>query len=343
MAEDNWLSQIDGLELKPCDFKPDLGDTKRFVQLKESSAVKMQISSLIQHSPAIAAIGASSDIYIATFPEGIPHVLEQFADGSGYYSAVRGEKGQYIAQARLNPVGDIAVVASVFTVMSIVTSQYYLSAINGKLNQIQRGINEILGFLYGDKQAELMSEVVFSRYAFENFNSIMLCPEQRTATIAGLQSTKKIAMKDLEFYISDLDALSDTFKKDIPGSAKKALQLKDCLELSMQLYAMSGISEAYYSRNNDEDYISYVEQEMTSYVNKSESHILRDFAKMINPILANKNVEQKDKDSLKSIMEDLSDGKESKLSESIKTTLHAAEQDAEYYITKDGEMYLKKA
>lgn len=67
-------------------------------------------------------------------------------------------------------------------------------------------MDKILEFLYGDKKAELLSEVSFIKYAYENYSSIMGHNEQRVATIASLQDAKKVAIKDIEFYMCDLDS-----------------------------------------------------------------------------------------------------------------------------------------
>ena len=45
-------------------------------------------------------------------------------------------------------------------------------------------IDKILEFLYGEKKAELMSEVSFVKYAYQNYGSIMGCNPQRIATIS---------------------------------------------------------------------------------------------------------------------------------------------------------------
>lgn len=353
MAE-NTLANFYGAEVKLCEIKPDLGDKTKFVKLESDSAAKMQISAFVQNSiPAVMA-GATSNLYTVTFPKGVPHTLGKLRDGSGYFGAIQDPTtGKFVGAAALNPVGNTAaIVAGAFSAMSIATSQYYLSEINNKLNKIQLGVDKILDFLYGEKRAELMSEVAFAKYAYENFASIMSHPEQREATIAGLQSTKKTAIKDSEFYICDLDNLADNVSKDVPGTARKALQLKNCLDISAQLYVLSGIMEMYYSQNTDSSYVSYLENEMTTYLKKSESHILQDYAKIVNPVISfdggknpiaaikgKENIDD-EKKQIKEIMEELTGGEESKLRRSLKDALHAADKKSEFYINDNGDIYM---
>ncbi|MCH5196775.1 MAG: hypothetical protein J1F28_08670 [Oscillospiraceae bacterium] len=198
-------------------------------------------------------------------------------DGSGYFSAIRDpETGKIVGTAALNPVGDAyRIAAGAFAVMSIATSQYYLEVINSKLNKIQLGVDKILEFLYGEKRAELLSEVSFAKYAYENFISIMEHQDQRVSTISGLQATKKIAMKDLEFYISDLDSLAADIGKDVPKAAKTALQLKSCLDLSAQLYVLSGLMEMYYSQNTDKGILNILKKTWFHILIKRKSTFYR--------------------------------------------------------------------
>ncbi len=341
--DENTLANLEGVEIKPCEIKPDLDDRTKFVKLDGGSAAKMRISAFVQNSIPAVMGGASANLYTVTFPEGVPHVLCQLKDGRGYFSMVRDPAtGQFSAVTPLNPVGTgYAIASSAFAVMSIATSQYYLTEINNKLNKIQLGVDKILEFLYGEKRAELMSEVMFAKYAYDNFTSIMEHSEQRVATISGLQDTKKIAMKDLEFYISDLDSLAQNTGKDIPAAARKALRLKDCLDLSAQLYVLSGLMEMYYSQNTDKSYIAYLEKEMVSYLDKTEKHILKDYATISNAVLKDKHIDDKDKQSILKTMDELNGGEESKLHKSLKDALHASEKEAEFYIRNSGDIYMR--
>lgn len=338
-------ANIDGVELKLCDIKPDLDDKTKFIKLDSTSAAKMQISAFVQNSVPAAMASVTGNLYTVTFPKGVPHTLTKLKDGSGYITAIQGvDTSGFVGHARLNPVdSSYAIAAGAFAVMSIATSQYYLTEINNKLNKIQLGVDKILEFLYGEKRAELMSEVTFAKYAYKNYASIMMHHDQRAATISGLQNAKKIAMKDLEFYISELDALSDNPGKDVPDATRKALRLKNALDISAQLYVLSGLSEMYYSQNMDESYISYLEHEMVSYLDKSEKHILQDYAKIVNPMLNYKGKENIDeeKKKIKDIMEELTGGEESKLHKSLNDALHASEKKTEFYIKDNGDIYMR--
>ena len=298
--EENQLANLDGFNIEPCKVNLDFGDTKRFKKLDYGKNAAAHISALVQSVPAFAAIAASNDIYVATFPAGVPHVLDKFKDGSGYYTGIHNPAdGQYVAHARLNHPRDYAPVVAAFTVMSVITSQYYLSAINSKLTTIQLGIDKILDFLYGEKSSELMAEVSFVKSAYKNYSSIMAHPEQRQATIHSLQDAKKVAMKDLEFYISELDKIqSNNSEKYV----QDAVRVKNCIELSEQLYVLSGILK----------------------------------------VLPGHKVGDDTKQAVNDILDELTDGTESVLKKTLTDSLHTFEQPVKIYVNRDGDAYMEQ-
>ena len=195
-----------------------------------------------------------------------------------------------------------------------------------------------------------MSEVSFVKYAYQNYGSIMEHEPQRIATISSLQAAKKVAMKDVEFYMSDLDAtVNDEAKKytDFDAIAKKAFQIKESLELSMQLYIMSSMMGVYYSQNQDDSYIQYLETDMTAYIEKCEKRMLGSFSVLNRRIVdyKGKPMEKIDKSShmekIEKLIDTLSSSEESSTRKSLRHALHEATSKAEYYITPDGSMYAK--
>lgn len=345
MKKENTPMLPEGMEVSVCDHRIDFQDQTRYIKVADDSSAKMQISAFAGQLPVLAGISSYGNMYTVTFPDGLPHALSQFKDGSGFFGDIRNpENGQFMGKAILNPVdkGYIAA-AQAMSVMAIATSQYYLCEINNKLGYIQKGVDDVLDFLHVDKRAELLSEYTFTRYAQENFSSIMVHPMQRQATIGALQDSKKIAMKDLEFYLDQLEKLVNN-EKDMVKLVNSMFNWKNCLDISKQLFAMSGIMEMFYSQNSDKSYISYVENEMRLYLNRTDKHILQSFAKRVNDVLEskNKNITDDIKNSFRSIMDELNSGEDSSLQKAIKEVLHASEKKSVFYLNDNGDMYLKK-
>ena len=275
------LKDDGNLEIIPSDGIADIGNRHDFKKLELTQAQKIQFGGLMQHFPAMTATGTLANAYTVTFPNGIPKVLTPLKQG-GFGTMVKGESGRFVGSASLYSAETQAAVLNTFNMMSIVSGQYFLSQINSELRTINQSIDKILEFLQEDKKAGLLAEIDFAKYAYKNYISIMEHEQQRIATIASLQGAKKEAMKDMEFYIKELEPDTEESKNnsDINKLIDETTKTKKNLEISMQLYIMSSLLEIYYAQNFDSDYILYVEKEATSYIGKCEKRILSAFSKL---------------------------------------------------------------
>lgn len=336
-------------EITPCEQIADIESKTSFKKMELTSAQKIQIGGLTQQLPAIMATGALSGCYMVQFPDGVPHTLTQLKQG-GFGTMIKGENGNFAGSASLYPVEAQVAVLGAFNAMSIVSGQYFLAQINRELKTINQNIDKILEFLYGDKKAELISEVSFVKSAYQNYSSIMEHEQQRFATLVSLQGAKKVAMKDIEFYMSDLDSIVNAKSgSDVASWMDKIFQIKDCLELSIQLYSMSSLLEIYYSQNCDSSYISNVEEESITYIGKYEKRMLSCFSKLSTHIQNFKEgpLKKIDKPALEKkvnlVVDAYSRGTESEILKSIRSVLHASEAKTEYYVNNNGDLYLRTA
>ena len=250
-----------------------------YVKLETTSLQKERISALFHEIPTLTAANTMSAAYIVKWPEGLPHTLTMLEQG-GYGTPIKDPgNGRFIGSASLYPMTAQAAMAYGFTAMSIASGQYFLAEINHRMNMLNKGIDKILEFLYGDKKAELLSEISFARYAYRNYASIVDHEEQCIATLLSLQEAKKTAIKDIEFYLADL--YSVVYSKDdadIETLVSRAFQIRECLELSIQLYVTGNTLEVYYSQNYDPAYLKYVERDVSAYISKCEKQIIGVFS-----------------------------------------------------------------
>jgi hypothetical protein len=337
-----------GFQIAPYDGSVDFQNQNQFTKLNLTSTQKTQVNALLQHIPLAMASGTLAQAYTVSFPEGLPHVLASLKRG-GFMSMIRNpENGQFLGTASLYPASAQAAFFGAFSVMSIASGQYFLSQINDELKMITLKLDKILEFLYGDKKAELVSEISFVRYAHQNYSSIMTHDQHRVATIVGLQEAKKIAIKDVEFYIGDLDfVVNSKDSSDVASLVGKSFQIKESLDMSMQLYISSSLLEVYFAQNCDPDYIQYVENDMAAYIDKSEKRMLSSFS-VLNKWVADykgKPWEKVDKTpyekQVKGLVESLNSGSEFAMRKSLRSVLRAAAGKEKYYLSRDGNVYLK--
>ena len=342
------MKSVGNFDIAPCEGTFDFEDKSRFTKMELSSAQKMYMSSFLQQVPMATTAGTLVNAYTASFPEGLPHTLTALKQG-GFGSMVR-ENGKFAGSASFYQMTEQAAVLGAFSAMSIATGQYFLTQINSELHMINLKIDKILEFLYGEKKAELMAEISFVKYAYQNYGSIMAHEPQQIATIGSLQEAKKIAMKDIEFYMNDLDlTVNEEAKKytDFDALANKAFQIRESLELSMQLYIMSSMMEVYFSQNQDNSYMHSLETDMTAYLDKCEKRMLSSFS-VLNRRMVDykaKPMEKIDKsvhtEKIGRLIDSLNSGEESTMRKSLRTALHAATRKSEYYLAADGNMYAK--
>ena len=318
----------------------------QYVKMPISESNKGQISALYQQIPALMTANALKDAYyVIKWPDGLPHKLIPFADGLGLMGIVRGERGQFGGVVRLQPLDTQALVLEAFTVMSIVTSQYFLTEINQKLSKISLTIDKILAFLHGDKKAELLSENNFVKYAHDNFEH----SEQRAATIHSIQEARKTAIQDVEFYLGDLHSAVHEKITDEESVVDKAFQIRQCLDLSIQLYMTANLLEVYYSQNYDPVYLEYVKTDVGSYIDKYEKQLIADF-NALKMVLLQKQAKLGKKaviatliKKVTSVLDCLMNGEGNKLKAKLNDGLNEAENEVEYCIAPDGAVYLKKS
>lgn len=333
--------------IAPCNSL-DLQDD-RLVKLNLDRAQHAEINAFVANIPALLAANELANAYVVKFPKNVSGALMQLRDG-GFGSPMIGENGKIVAHASYHKLGAEALTLHAFSIMAAASGQYYLSQINRQMELMNQKIDQIMSFLYGDKKAELIAEISFIKYVHDNYSSIMLHDSQRIATISSLQNARKIAVKDIEFYMYDLASKSVAKAKryqDFQDLAENAFQIRRSLDLSMQLYVTSSIMESYFSENQDTNYLESIKADMTYYINKCNGRILSVFSK-----LNGRNSEYKATTLNKidtslldqrfdEVVCELSNGENSRMHKLIDSAIHHAGQDHEFYLTNHGDIYLR--
>lgn len=255
---------------------------------------------------------------------------------------------QFVSGVNGGQLLQVLQLSSALNVMAVATQQQYLNQINEKLDLISSKLDRILEFLYGDKKAELLAEISFSKYAYENYRSISVHDEQRLATIASLQAGKKIALKDIEFYISDLEMTVQDANSKMPGETEKkaeqALQICSSIDMSIQLYTLNCLLEVYYSRNEDGKYVSYLEEDIRAYVEKCDKRILQDLSTLKAHLTGGKFLGKKNTDLIDRVDQRISDVTNHKIGDKQKEILDAliaVGRKNRYAISSDGDVYIE--
>ena len=155
-------------------------------------------------------------------------------------------------------------------------------------------------------------------------------------------------MKDIEFYLGDLNSIIvSKGGADTETTIEKAFQIKESIEMAMQLYGVSSLLEIYYSRNFDSDYIDFVEKDISIYIDKCEKQMLSHFSalkilfdKMKGPLFKKFDKTANNK-KIEDFVELLNRGGDSELKKLLRTSLNSITKKSEYVVTRDGDVFLK--
>ena len=330
---------------------------RHYKKLELSPSEKTQMSQFVKHiSSTIENRESSQSFYAVKWPDGLPNMLTPFTDGSSYMGTLLNESGKIAAQTRLMPLNPYLLIRAGFSLLALI-SQIFLWSVHQKLNVINQKIDEILEFLYGDKKAELLAAISFTRYAYENFSSIMEHDGQRNATIQSLQSARMTAMQDVEFYLSDLHYRVSVDKdkrfpdkiSEMKRMVSKAIQSSDCLDLSIQLCMTANLLEIYYSQNYNPKYLRYVENDVESYINRCEKQMIGDFNSLKTSLDTQwRKKGGRDKEDVSKLIQQveqklapLMNDKGDELKAKLTTALRFLDKETECCIGADGTTYLK--
>lgn len=318
-----------------------------FSKISLTQNQKKQISAALQHMPEFFDDAVIAKAYRVEFPGGLQHPLISLRQG-GESTVWKSSDGHFGGTASLYKLDSLALVSCAFSTMAVATGQYFIAQINSELQMLNQSTDKILEFLYGDKKAELLSEVSFVKFAYDNYSSIMNHDQQRVATITSLQEAKKVAMKDIEFYISDLDSAVNC-KDGLDELVCNAFRIKESLELSMQLYGISSVLETYFSQNCDPEFVKYIEHDVMVYIDKCEKRMLSSFSALKKHVndYKGKILEKIDKTQYEKkigdLVDSLNNGEESGIRASLRKTLDEVTSAKEYYVDNKGNVYLKTA
>jgi len=354
------LEDSGNFHIEPFDGTPNFNNNDEFTKLKLTQNQKMRISAFMQQVPMAVATTAVANAYVVKFPAGLPHTLTALNQG-GFGSIIR-DGGKIVGHASFYPMLTQAAVMGVFTIMSIITGQFFLTKINNELRMMNQKIDQILEFLREDKRAELKSEILFVQGVYQNFNSYMEHEAQRIATITSLQQAKRVAIKDIEFYIKYMNdqSLRVQQAKQNAGAfpqwlsdLKDLIEYQETLEWAKHLLVMSSILEVYYSQNFEPAYTDTVEKDLFAYLLKCDTCVTRHFGNLELKINAFKPLAEKSKNGYakktytncrKKVIEICSpiiNCEASPIKKAITSALHTAAQNMDYY-WYNGDIYIRK-
>ena len=197
-------------------------NSNKYKKIDDSLATRL--NSLIQLFPNLINLSNySGDVYRVVFDKGLG-VLQTSAKYPGYFTGnvvQAGTNNKIVSGAVFQQLSMAPqIISGVFSVMSIVTGQYYMSQINNNLQKMEKEISDIKQYLKDDKKSRLLSREEFLRTTQDSLNYILENDMQKLSTITSIQKIKIDSLADINFYKDG--EIKDNIKDYVLTSSQRA-------------------------------------------------------------------------------------------------------------------------
>lgn len=162
-------------------------------------------------------------------------------------------------------------ILSAFSIVAIATNQYYLSRIDGKLDAIEKKVNEIQKFLEIDKESQLWADGEFLKEIRNSLQYIIEDDVYRQSTLTSVQSIRRSSLANIKLYYEQLFELKKYL--DLKDNDKEATANLDKYKgylpkfwYSVYLYEIAYFLEACLSKITDEKFLCQVVIEMKKII-----------------------------------------------------------------------------
>jgi len=255
------------------DFEEDKWEQNGFKKLTDELAKRM--SAVFQFIPANAALDAQQaetrkalkDTFKAITKKGTH--MAKYKDEADVYlgTLLDDETNQFAAQTRWKKVdpqamsNTPAIAANVFAVMSVVTSQYYLTEINNGISHIDSKVADIKSILLDEKKARIWANDQMLTQIYKNITIIMNNPYERQTIMTQILAIKKDSLSDICFFNlqirNRLKNLDPKMKStDIETCIQEVMEYLPEFRLSIVLYEKAILLEMLIAELDDPDYLS---------------------------------------------------------------------------------------
>jgi hypothetical protein len=176
------------------------------------------LSQLLGSIPEISAAIALNQSFRIVMPAGVlgklmPLVKDPALSGLTTTSII-GSSGQIIGTAGLASMSGFVAPLIIWTILSFLTGQFFLSQIQRNTQAIFDELRNILYFLVAKEESDLRARIEFLEYVSMNFTALSQNTEMRLCTLTNLQKVNIESLSGIKFWVfniaKELEDISDT-------------------------------------------------------------------------------------------------------------------------------------
>lgn len=235
-----------------------------------------RINLFMQHLPDLIgdAISNSGDVYRVIYDKSKYDLQQAAWKHNGVFHGTLVSKG---TNNRIRGQADLLelsmapqVVNGIFSVMSMVTGQYFMTQINNHLSQIEERVASIQEFLENDKKSKLQSEEEFLKATQKSLLFILENEYQKQSTIASIQKIRIDSLAGVNFYRMQIESsLSVSDKKDKKDKIEDVIKnvYNTCHWIyeywySLYLYCFAVYLEPIVAENYNSEYLNMLKDDI---------------------------------------------------------------------------------
>ena len=150
-----------------------------------------RVNMLLQQLPLSTAISQNNALngaFKVIVPEGATGTLMKYKNGL-LGTPIIGENKKIVAHAGLEEIKSISLTpVMLFSAMSVITGQYFMSRIDESLSKIEKNVNEIIELIYDEKESDNLAIYNFFKYVNINLQTLIDNREMKIATLTNIQN-----------------------------------------------------------------------------------------------------------------------------------------------------------
>ena len=234
---------------------------------------------LLQQLPLSTAISQNNTLngaFKVIIPDGATGTLMKYKNGL-LGTPIIGENKNIVAHAGLEEIKSISLTpVMLFSAMSVITGQYFMSRIDESLSNIEKNVNEIIELIYDEKESDNLAIYNFFKYVNINLQTLIDNREMKISTLTNIQNYNNKLHSNILFYSKSIKRLIKDLKSvtedgvlagkrldKIQEIDNKMEEIEKQQHLCYQLLCIGKVCEIQIAECYDEEYYSNLIKDLT--------------------------------------------------------------------------------
>lgn len=251
------------------------------ISIKELKKINgmSRVNMLLQQLPLSTAISQNNTLngaFKVIIPDGATGTLMKYKNGL-LGTPIIGENKNIVAHAGLEEIKSISLTpVMLFSAMSVITGQYFMSRIDESLSNIEKNVNEIIELIYDEKESDNLAIYNFFKYVNINLQTLIDNREMKISTLTNIQNYNNKLHSNILFYSKSIKRLIKDLKSvtedgllagkrldKIQEIDNKMEEIEKQQHLCYQLLCIGKVCEIQIAECYDEEYYSNLIKDLT--------------------------------------------------------------------------------